>query len=557
MFRKVYSLTLLLCALLAAAGCGAKHSAEESAPGAVGGPRATVNAAAREYASQKTYDPWVLTTSSLAGADVPMYIGTGRVGYVASGDGTVVARTAGDFVNGSLAAGKPVAGLKPTGQVTLDMRSGKATGVSVSPAQPIDWPSIWKTSDIEIGGDPMAQQVTHANMFYLLEYTERNGQDSVAPMGLSSGIYNGHIFWDADVWMLPALIVQHPDFARSIVNYRYRLLGQAKKNAAAHGFAGAEYPWESADTGKEEAPVEFAGERHITSDIAFATWQYYLWTGDKAFLKSEGWPILQQTATYWISRLAMGADGKYHIKGVLSPDETAGTVDDDAWTNAVVAYNLRAAVAAAGDCGQVADPQWVTIANKIYLPYNSAGRYFDENDKTKAANYQAKQADAQLLIYPLDVSMPPDAVAGTLDYWLAHTIKVGPAMTSSINAIIAARLDRSQQSLDLFRDSYLPFERTGLCAFSEKRTTDRTYFCTGMGGCLQTVLYGFAGLNVAGPGETGRGKAIAGSGNAALFADPKLPPGWTGLTIHGIQFRGKVYTLKVGPGNATSVTSGS
>ena len=211
----------------------------------------------------------------------------------------------------------------------------------------IDWPHIWQTSDIVIDGDPEAQQVTHANLFYLLSSTFPGSTYSIPPMGLSSNVYGGHIFWDADVWMLPALIVQHPEYAKPIVDYRFKLLAQAKKNAKAHGYAGAEYPWESADTGKEEAPGEFAQERHITADVAFAAWQWYLWTGDNAYLKREGWPLLQATAQYWVSRVTKGTDGKYHIKGVLSPDETAGLVDDDAYTNAVVRYNLQAATRAA------------------------------------------------------------------------------------------------------------------------------------------------------------------------------------------------------------------
>ena len=129
--------------------------------------------------------------------------------------------------------------------------------------------------------------MTHANLFYLLSSTYPGSDHSIPPMGLSSNLYGGHIFWDAEVWMLPALIVQHPDYARSIIDYRFKLLGQAKKNAQAHGFAGAEYPWESADTGAEMAPAEFAKERHITADVGWAAWQYYLWTGDKAYLQER------------------------------------------------------------------------------------------------------------------------------------------------------------------------------------------------------------------------------------------------------------------------------
>ena len=301
-------------------------------------------------------------------------------------------------------------------------------------------------------------------------------------MGLSSNVYGGHIFWDADVWMLPALIVQHPDYAKPIVDYRFKLLAQAKKNAKAHGYAGAEYPWESADTGKEEAPGDFAKERHITADVAFAAWQWYLWTGDNAYLKREGWPLLQATAQYWASRVTKGADGKYHIKGVLSPDETAGVVDDDAYTNAVVRYNLQAATRAAALVGQSPDPRWRIIADALFLPYDTARAIPAENSTPMTDRFSAKQADTLLLLHPLHVPYDAATQKRMLDFYAAHTMKTGPAMTSSIHAVVAARLGLAQQSLDEFHDSYRPFERAPWDAFSEKRTTNNVYFLTGMAG---------------------------------------------------------------------------
>lgn len=414
---------------------------------------------------------------------------------------------------------------------------------------PPDWPRLWQTSDIVIQGDPEAQQVTHANLFYLLSSTYPGSDHSIPPFGLSSNLYGGHIFWDAEVWMLPALIVQHPDYAKSIVNYRFKLLGQAKKNAHAHSFAGAEYPWESADTGKEMVGGEFAKERHITADVGWAAWQYYLWTGDKAYLKSEGWPILQATAQYWVSRVTKGADGKYHVKGVLSPDETAGVVDDDAWTNGVVQANLRAAVRAATAVGESPDSRWTVIADGMYFAFDKPRGIPAENSKPMTDRFGAKQADALLLVHPLNIPFEAQTAGKMLDFYTAHTIKNGPAMTASIHAVVAARLGRDQDALNLFHDSYRPFMRGPWDAFAEKRTSNRVYFCTGMGGCLQSVLYGFAGLQVVEPGQTGQGTKIAGDAEASLYAAPHLPPGWGGLTVKGVHFRGRTFDLSVAPGD--------
>ena len=417
------------------------------------------------------------------------------------------------------------------------------------------WPRLWQTSDIVIQGDPEAQQVTHANLFYLLSSTFPGSDDSIPPFGLSSNLYGGHIFWDAEIWMMPALIVQHPDYARSIIAYRFKLLGQAKKNAKQHGFAGAEYPWESADTGAEMVGGEFSKERHITADVGWAAWQYYLWTGDKAYLKSQGWPVLQATAQYWVSRVTKGAEGKYHVKGVLSPDETADVVDDDAWTNGIVQANLRDAARAAATLGQVADPRWKAIADGMYFPFDKPRGIPAENDKPMTDRFSAKQADTLLLVHPLNVPFGAQTEEKMLDFYAAHTSKFGPAMTASIHAVVAARLGRGKDALDLFHDSYRPFMRGPWDAFAEKRTSNRVYFCTGMGGCLQSVLYGFAGLQVVELGQKGPGTKLAGDGEAALYAAPHLPPGWGGLTVKGIRFRGKTLDLSVTPGDKVTVTA--
>jgi trehalose/maltose hydrolase-like predicted phosphorylase len=532
-------------------------------------------AANQLFLNQKTFDPWELKSSD-PNNSIPFYASDGKTSYLLSPDGKVIGGfQAGVYQSGQI---KPLTGTgladvknfgikegspEPQPLTLLDMQAGLVTRQGSDITHPSlrfysrrRWFHIWQTSDIVISGDPEAQQVTHANLFYLLSSTYPGSTDSIPPMGLSSNIYGGHIFWDAEVWMMPALIVQHPDYAKPIIDYRFKLLGQAKKNAKMHGFAGAEYPWESADTGAEMAPAEFAQERHITADVGWAAWQYYLWTGDKAYLAKEGWPVLSATAAYWVSRVSKGTGGKYHILKVLSPDETADVVNDDAYTNGVAQANLRAAVSAAKMLGQMPDPRWNTIADNLYFPADKSRGIPAENDAPMTGRFSAKQADTLLLIYPLDKPFDPQTAGKMLDFYSAHTIKNGPAMTASMQAIVAAKLGRGQESLDQFHDSYRPFERGPWDAFSEKRTSSRVYFCTGMGGCLQSVLYGFAGLQVAEAGEKAPGTKIASDGGITLYADPHLPPGWGGLTVKGVAFHGKRYTVAVMPGNKVKVTPG-
>ncbi len=562
---------LIAAACLLFAGC---HQAPSQTTDAPSSPHDEAVAANQLFFNQKTFDPWELKSKD-PNVSIPFYASNGKRSYLLSPDGKIV----GGFQAGSYQSGE----LRPLDQTEL--ADAAKFGVKEGPAEPLplilgemkaglfviqsanaaspslryysrrNWFHIWQTSDIVIQGDPEAQQVTHANLFYLLSSTYPGSTYSIPPMGLSSDIYGGHIFWDAEVWMLPALLVQHPDYAKSIIDYRFKLLGQAKRNAQAHGFSGAEYPWESADTGAEMAPAEFAQERHITADVGWAAWQYFLWTGDKAYLAKEGWQVLSATAAYWVSRVSKGADGKYHILQVLSPDETAGVVSDDAYTNGVVQANLRAAAAAAKASGQTADPRWKTIADGLYFPADTLRGIPAEHDAPMTERFSAKQADTLLLIYPLNKPFDAPTAGKMLDFYSAHTIKNGPAMTASMQAIVAAKLGRGQASLDQFHDSYRPFERGPWDAFAEKRTSSRVYFCTGMGGCLQSVLYGFAGLQVAEAGQKAPGTTIATDGGVTLSADPHLPPGWGRLTVKGVRFHGKTYDVSIAPGNKVSAAA--
>ena len=473
----------------------------------------------------------------------------GRTGYLVGGNGapTQILK-AGHYVHDHLQLMPLPSGAAP-GQAegqSLDLRAGTlTTRAGGKPAlfkpaafSPLDWVKCWNTADVVISGDPEAQQVVHAQLFSLLSSTFPGSSFSIPPMGLSSTTYQGHIFWDADVWMFPTLIVQHPDLAKSIVEYRWRRLPQAVKNAAEHHFAGAEYPWESAETGAETAPAEFAQERHITADVAFAAWQYYLWTGDEGYLKTEAWPILQATAQYWTTRAARDPDGSYHIRKVLPPDETAGVVDDDAYTNAIARYNLRAATTAAAKLGRPADPLWKTVAAKLVIPQDGARGIPAEHSVPFKDNTRAKQADTLLMLWPLDEPYDRATAGKMLDFYAAHTMKNGPAMTAGIHAVVASRLGRRDDALGYYRDSYRPFTRGPWDALSEKRSTNSVYFLTGMAASLNSVYYGFAGLQARLTGEKGSGKRIAGDGFASLYADPHLPTGWTGLTIKGLRFRG-------------------
>src|SRR3990170_2949159 len=216
------------------------------------------------------------------------------------------------------------------------------------------WDDLWK-SDIMIDGDEQSQQDIHSMLYHLYSFSREGAPFSLSPMGLSGLGYNGHVFWDTELWMFPAILVLHPEIARSLVEYRFQRLEAARKNAFAHGYKGAMFPWESAETGVEETPVwALSGpfEHHITACVGLAAWNYYCVTQDKIWLREKGWPILKETAAFWASRVERNGNGKYDIKNVVAADEWAENVDNNAFTNAAAKANLTFATTAAAILGQ-------------------------------------------------------------------------------------------------------------------------------------------------------------------------------------------------------------
>ncbi len=397
------------------------------------------------------------------------------------------------------------------------------------------WMRRWET-DIEVEGSPELQRVVRSMLFYLLCSADSGTKLGIPPMGLSSAGYYGHIFWDSDTWMFPSLLLTHPDVAHSLVAFRGRTLPAARANARANGFRGAMYPWEADERGEETTP-QFAiqnarSEIHVTGDVALAQWQYYLAGGDSTWLANEGFPVIRETADFWVSRATCDeADERCHIENVVSVAEGLIGVTDDAYTNAVAIKNLEIAATASKRLGKAADPRWGMLASKLHLPYDSASHFFRTYE---GAPDSTLGWVTPLLSYPLAVPMSPRAKRAQLEQAFAQLLKAGPGamMGSTILAVGAAELnDRAMV------DSLLPFSyRTHLkgpfLMLSETPTNDAVNFVTGAGGFLQQVIYGWTGLRL---GERGLEPAFR----------PVLPSSVKRLVLRNIQVRGKRYDIIV------------
>nr|WP_320039033.1 glycoside hydrolase family 65 protein [uncultured Bacteroides sp.] len=392
------------------------------------------------------------------------------------------------------------------------------------------WNKLWE-SDIVIEGDPVAQQDIHNMMYHLYSFVREGSALSISPMGLSGLGYNGHIFWDADTWMFPALLLLHPEMARSFVDYRFYRLEAAKKNAFEHGFRGAMYPWESSDSGFEETPVwALSGtfEHHISGCVALAAWNYYLVTKDKEWLKEKGFPIIRATADFWLDRVEKNEQGKYEIRNVVAADEWAENVDNDAFTNGVAQINLEVAANAAGILQEKVKSLWLEVAKNLMI-------HTFENGVTKEhKTYNGegiKQADVNLLAYPLGIIQSPSQIKKDLEYYEVRVPeKDTPAMTQAIFSLLYARLGDKEKAYHFFKDAYVPNLNPPFRVIAETKGGTNPYFITGAGGILQTVMMGFGGLEIT-PAGIVQKKGL-------------LPGHWKSLTIKGVGLEKKTFIVK-------------
>ena len=391
------------------------------------------------------------------------------------------------------------------------------------------WDEIWK-SDIIIDGDDASQRDVLSALYHLYSFVREGTAYSPSPMGLSGLGYNGHVFWDAELWMFPAILVLHPEMAKSMIEYRFERLAEAKHNAFAHGFKGAMYPWESAATGNEETPVwALSGpfEHHITADVAIAAWNYFAVTQDTSWLREKGFPIIKACADFWASRVEKNGPGHYDIKNVVAADEWAENVDNNAFTNSAAKANLRYAVMAANILHQPVDNEWIDVEKNIPILKLSNGVTAEH------ATYHGekiKQADVNLLAYPLKEITDPQQIKKDLTYYESRIGEGSPAMTHAIFALLYSRLNEPTKAWNAFEEAFIPNKKEPFGVLAETAGGTNPYFATGAGGFLQSVLMGFGGLDIT-PKGIKQIKSI-------------LPPTWKSLTITGVGPAKKTFVVK-------------
>ncbi len=422
------------------------------------------------------------------------------------------------------------------------------------------WTKAWQT-DIEIEGPVEDQQFVRSALFYLRGAIHPDGGMSVSPMGLSSDIYNGHVFWDADIWVFPALALIDPERAKAIPEYRIARSEQAYQNffkwayedgrptasgkvqssfLSGRPYAGRKFPWESSVTGKETVPGPSRFQDHITSSIAFSINQ----ASALGLVHSKQNQEIQIGAQIfsWL-RSEKGKGDLWEIKATMSPDEHH-TGDNDLYTNllAMWATSLETVSDDEAKWGWYVRKRARWPAKPTYkLPQDDQTFLTYDNDALRGY----KQAAAVLSIYPLQYPPAEEQARAMMERFADKVTQNGPAMTDSIHSIIWARLGEKEKAYQAWHESWKPFVKPPFLLFSEKRNSSRTYFTTGAAGSLQAVLFGFAGLRIDSKKAPNAQWSMPLQNGQILSIAPNLPKEWKKLTLRNLTVLGKKLTFEI------------
>lgn len=411
------------------------------------------------------------------------------------------------------------------------------------------WRSEWEISNVTIEGDDEADRSLRYGLFQLLIAAPRQDDHVSVPAKTLSGFgYRGHVFWDTEIFILPFFTFTQPRIARNLLMYRYHTLPGARRKARASGYGGAMFAWESAATGDETTPRLVPGpegdliriwtgdiQHHISADVAYGVVQYWRATGDDAFMRDYGAEIVLDTACFWGSRVEWNAArNRYEITNVMGPDEYHEHVNNNAYTNHMARWNLKAALEILSwlrreHAGQASELEarlglteerlahWGDIIGCMYLPHDPETGLMEQFDgfldleSVDLADYEPrphpmlaelgvegiqghqviKQPDVLMLFHLLGEAYAQDTLQVNWDYYITRTdLTHGSSLGPAIHASLAARLGESKWAYEQFMHA-VEMDLKDL----RGNTADGIHAASA-GGAWQSVVFGFAGLRV-------------------------------------------------------------
>jgi alpha,alpha-trehalose phosphorylase len=441
---------------------------------------------------------------------------------------------------------------------------------------------FWRRSDVrirDIREDRMnrttveIQQAIRFNLFHMLQASARAEDAGVPAKGLTGKAYEGHYFWDTEIYVLPFLTYTSPRIARNLLTFRYKMLPQARARAEELGHRGAMFPWRTI-SGEEASAYYAAGtaQYHINADIMYALRKYVQATGDEQFLREYGAEMLVETARLWLD-LGFYSDakgGKFCINGVTGPDEYNAVVNNNAYTNLMARENLRYAAETVKSL-QTAEPKaynalvhktalqppevesWVRAAENMYVPYDEKLEIIPQDDSfldreswdfrnTPREHYPLflfyhplniyrkqviKQADVVLAMFLLGDVFSPEAKKR--NFYFYDPLTTGDSSLSScVEAIIAAQIGDMEKAF-----------RYGMAALLMDladvggNVKDGCHIAS-MGGTWMMLTYGFGGMR---------------DNDGTLSFWPRRAPEENAILRFPVTYRGQRLEVEIGQDN--------
>ncbi len=420
---------------------------------------------------------------------------------------------------------------------------------------------FWNVADISIEGDEKLQQGLRYNLYQLLQSVGKDPLSNITAKGLSGEGYEGHYFWDTEIYILPFFILCHPKLAKNLLKYRYTILDSARKRARELGHKkGAAFAWRTI-TGEECSSYFPAGtaQYHINADIAYSYIQYYLVTEDMDFIKEFGAEVIFETARIWI-QIGHFDKGLFKIDAVTGPDEYTAIVNNNYYTNVMAKYNLKWA-AKLYDLLNQKDKEFLkSLCEKIdlnneeiqlfrcayknmYLPYSEEYKINVQDDSflSKALwdfkntpkekyplllhyhpltiyRYQVlKQADTVLAHFLVEDETDFQTIKNSYDYYEKITTH-DSSLSCAVYSIMASKVGYTEKAYNYFIDTArLDLDDT------HGNTKDGIHTAN-MGGTWMSIVYGFAGLRIK---------------ESYISLSPRLPDKWKELKFKFL-YRGAI-----------------
>lgn len=429
--------------------------------------------------------------------------------------------------------------------------------------------AFWKQADVVIEGDDSLQQGIRFNLFHMMQAVGRDGRTGTGAKGLSGEGYEGHYFWDTEMYVLPVLAYTDPKLARSILDYRYGTLEEARKRARVLGHEkGALYPWRTING--QEASTYFplgTAQYHINADIAYAFKLYVTVSGEYGYLEEKAAEVLVETARVWadVGCFAESKGNRYCICAVTGPDEYNAIVDNNFYTNLMARENIKDAIWALDTikewnrCAyeeliqrlQIEEEEvqyWKRIVEHMYFPFDEARQIYPMDDgfmQRKPWDDSKIPPEKRHLLYenyhPLFIfrqrmSKQADAILGMLlhsdlftreelirnyDFYQEVTLHHS-SLSTCIFGILASRIGYGEEAYRYFAQS----------ARMDLDDHHNNFYAgihiANMAGSWQAIVFGFGGVR--------EQKGI-------LECSPITPPAWIGYEFN-LQYQGSLLNIK-------------